>query len=70
MKDPKEYFSLGAHHFSLELIKLFILFLARTSSGILDERITTKTMRGYVSHTIAAAYRCTRKGQLNPKEKE
>jgi hypothetical protein len=70
VKDPKKYFSLGAHHFSLELIKLFTLFLARTSSGMLDDRITATTMRGYISHTIAAAYRCTGKKQLDREEKE
>jgi hypothetical protein len=70
VKDPKMYFSLGAHHFSLELIRLFLLFLARTSSGMLDERITAKTMQSYNANTIAAAYRCTGKKQLYPEEKE
>lgn len=63
------YFSLGARHFSLELIKLFILFLARTSSGSLGERITSGTMRGYIANTIAASYRCTGRKQLDPEEK-
>src|SRR5580700_8792944 len=40
--DPKKYFSLGARLFSLELLKLFTLFLARTSSGVIDDRITSK----------------------------
>jgi hypothetical protein len=63
------YFSLSACHFSLELIKLFILFLARTSSGSLNKRITSGTMRGYIANIIAAAYRYIRKKQLDPEEK-
>ena len=70
MKDPKAYFAIGAHYFSLELIKLYTLFLARTSSGTLDERITTNTIQGYISYTIAAAYRCTGIRQLNREKKE
>ena len=55
------YFSPGARHFSrsLELIKLYILYLARASTGRVEERITVTTMRHYISHTLAAAYRCT-----------
>jgi hypothetical protein len=45
--DPKIYFSQGARHFSLELIKLYILYPARTSTGRLEERITATTMRRY-----------------------
>jgi hypothetical protein len=37
---------------------------------MLDDRITGKTMRGYISHTICAAYRCTGKRQLEREERE
>jgi hypothetical protein len=37
---------------------------------MLDEKITVKTMRGYISHTISAAYRCTGKKQLEREERE
>jgi hypothetical protein len=62
------YFRLGAQHMSLELIRLFLLYLARTSSGKLDERITSKTARGYISHTLCAAYRFSGKKQLTAEE--
>ncbi|KAF4636083.1 hypothetical protein G7Y89_g2010 [Cudoniella acicularis] len=68
--DPQKYFSLGAQLFSLEIIKLFTLYLARTSSGMLDDRITVKTVQGYISNTISAAYRCTGKKQLEPEERK
>jgi hypothetical protein len=67
--DIEKYFSLGARLFSLEVIKLFTLFLARTSSGTIDNRIASKTIRSYVSHTIAAAYRCTGIKQITPAER-
>jgi len=66
--DPKKYFSLGNRLLSLEILKLFMLFLARTSSGMIDDKITTKTMQGYISHTIGAAYRCTGVKQLTREE--
>jgi hypothetical protein len=53
---------------SLELVRLFLLYLARTSSGKLDERITSKTARGYISHTLCAAYRFSGKKQLTAEE--
>ena len=68
IKDPEAYFGPGAQHVSLELTKLYILYLARTSSGKLHEKITTKTARGYISHTISAAYRSTGKKQLDAGE--
>lgn len=68
--DPQEYFCLGTQLFSLELMKLFILYLARTSAGTLDEKITVRTMRGYIAHTISAAYRCTGKKQLDNEERK
>jgi hypothetical protein len=68
IKDPEIYFCSGAQHISLELIKLFLLYLARTSSGNLDGRITLKTARGYISHTLCAAYRISGKKQLNSEE--
>jgi hypothetical protein len=62
------YFCSGAQHMSIELVKLFLLYLARTSSGKLDERITSKTARGYISHTLCAAYRFSGKKQLTAEE--
>lgn len=62
------YFCSGAQHMSLELVRLFLLYLARTSSGKLDERITSKTARGYISHTLCAAYRFSGKKQLTAEE--
>jgi len=66
--DRKKYFSLGNRLLTLEIVKLFMLFLARTSSGMIDDKITSKTMQGYISHTIGAAYRCTGVKQLTPEE--
>lgn len=68
IKDPEMYFCSGAQHMSLELVRLFLLYLARTSSGKLDERITSKTARGYISHTLCAAYRFSGKKQLTAEE--
>ncbi|TVY14354.1 hypothetical protein LARI1_G007977 [Lachnellula arida] len=66
--DPKKYFSLGSRLLTIEIIKLFMLFLARTSTGMIDDRITSKTMQGYISHTIGAAYRCTGVKQFTREE--
>lgn len=57
IKEAERYFSVGAQYLSLELIKLFILYLARTSTGNLDERITSTTVRSYIAHTLCAVYR-------------
>jgi hypothetical protein len=62
------YLCSGAQHMSLELVRLFLLYLARTSSGKLDERITSKTARGYISHTLCAAYRFSGRKQLTAEE--
>jgi hypothetical protein len=70
LTDPKIYFAPGACHFSLELVKLFTLYLARTSTGMLEERVTATTVRHYISQTLAAAYRCTGRRQLGPKDLE
>ena len=70
MTDPKTYFAPGACHFSLELVKLFTLYLARTSTGKLEERVTATTVRHYISQTLAAAYRCTGRRQLGPEDLE
>ena len=53
--DPGIYFSPGARHFSLELVKAIALYLARTSTGRLAERATATTVRHYVSQTLAIA---------------
>ena len=68
VKNPDIYFCHGAQHISLELIKLFLLYLARTSSGKLDERITSNTAKGYISRTLSAIYRFSGKKQLNVEE--
>lgn len=57
IKEAERYFCAGAQHLSLELIKLFILYLARTAAGKLDKKIISKTTRDYISHTLCAAYR-------------
>jgi hypothetical protein len=46
-------------------VKVFILFLVRMSRGLVGERIATTTLRHYVSHTLAAAFRCTQVKQLD-----
>jgi hypothetical protein len=66
--EPNKYFSLGSRLLTIEIIKLFMLFLARTSTGMIDDRITSKTMQGYISHTIGAAYRCTGVKQFTREE--
>ena len=55
--DLQQYFCLGAQHLSLELVKLYVLYLARTAAGTLDERITATTIRNYIAHTLCAMYR-------------
>jgi hypothetical protein len=62
------YFCSSAQYMSLELVRLFLLFLTRMSSGKLDERITSKIVRGYISHIICAAYRFSGKKQLTAEE--
>ena len=54
LTDSKIYFAPGACHFSLELVKLFTLYLARTSTGRLEERVTATTVKHYISQTLAA----------------
>ncbi|CZS92504.1 uncharacterized protein RAG0_03112 [Rhynchosporium agropyri] len=57
VKDPERYFDVDAQHLSLGLVKLFTIYLARTSAGRLDDRIISSTVRGYISHTLCAIYR-------------
>jgi hypothetical protein len=64
VKELHAYLTSGAQLITLELVKLFILYLARTSSGMLEERITARTVRNYIAHTLSALYRSTGQKQL------
>jgi hypothetical protein len=59
MTDFEKYFCPSAQLLSLELLKIFALFLVRTSSGMLDEKISAVTMLHYIANTISAVYRST-----------
>lgn len=70
MTDLQQYLALNTQIFSLKLAKKFIFYLARTSSGLLEECITITTARGYIASTLSAICCKTGKYQLDCDERE